>query len=278
MNALAQDIAALKWQVEAGADEAVGEQPVNAFTLAAKPAAKEPLASQTAQASTPASTSASASASATVPLSLESIEAAQASARALAQAATTLDDLKTAMAGFEGCALKHTASNLVFSDGNPEADVMFVGEAPGADEDRQGKPFVGVSGQLLDRMLGAIGMDRESVYISNILPWRPPGNRKPSPAEVMSCLPFIARHIELIKPEVLILVGGTSASSLLDTKEGITRLRGRWVSYKVGTGENIQEIPTMPIFHPAYLLRQPALKREAWKDIRAIRDRLAEEN
>jgi uracil-DNA glycosylase len=181
------------------------------------------------------------------------------------------------MAGFEGCALKHTASNLVFSDGNPEADVMFVGEAPGADEDRQGKPFVGVSGQLLDRMLGAIGMDRESVYISNILPWRPPGNRKPSPAEIMSCLPFIARHIELIKPKVLILVGGTSASSLLDTKEGITRLRGRWVSYKVGTGENIQEIPTMPIFHPAYLLRQPALKREAWKDIRAIRDRLVED-
>ena len=270
MNALAQDIAALKWQVEAGADEAVGEQPVNAFTLAAKPVAKEPVASQAPHTRQQGATSASAST--TVPLSLESIEAAQASARALAEAAMTLDDLKTAMAGFEGCALKHTASNLVFSDGNPEADVMFVGEAPGADEDRQGKPFVGVSGQLLDRMLAAIGMDRESIYISNILPWRPPGNRKPSPAEVMSCLPFVARHIELINPKVLILVGGTSASSLLDTKEGITRLRGRWVSYKAGD----QDIPTMPIFHPAYLLRQPALKREAWKDIRAIRDRLAE--
>jgi uracil-DNA glycosylase len=267
MISIAEDIAALKWQVEAGADEAIGEVPVNAFELVAKQAAPAPVTPPTQ--STPQT---SGSASATVPLSLESMEAAQASARALADAATNLDELRAAMAEFDGCALKHTASNLVFSDGNPEADIMFVGEAPGADEDRQGKPFVGVSGQLLDRMLTAIGLDRESIYISNILPWRPPGNRKPSPAEVMSCLPFIARHIELIKPKVLILVGGTSASNLLDTKEGITRLRGRWVTYKAGD----QEIPTMPIFHPAYLLRQPALKREAWKDIRAIRDRLAE--
>jgi uracil-DNA glycosylase len=270
MISIAEDIAALKWQVEAGADEAIGDAPVNAFELVAKQAVPASVTAPTQ--STPR---ASGSTSATVPLSLESTKAAQARAQTLASAATNLDELRAAMAEFDGCALKHTASNLVFSDGNPEADIMFVGEAPGADEDRQGKPFVGVSGQLLDRMLTAIGLDRDSIYISNILPWRPPGNRKPSPAEVMSCLPFIARHIELIKPKVLILVGGTSASNLLDTKEGITRLRGRWVSYKVGAGDEIREIPTMPIFHPAYLLRQPALKREAWKDIRAIRDRLA---
>jgi uracil-DNA glycosylase len=267
MNAIAEDIAALKWLVEAGADEATGEAPVNAFEVVAK-TAPAPVVSQMQ----PGAQSARA-AKGSVPLTLESPEAAQATARGLAGAAVTLDDLKAAMAGFEGCALKHTASNLVFSDGNPEADIMLVGEAPGADEDRQGKPFVGVSGQLLDRMLAAIGLDRSSVYISNILPWRPPGNRKPSPAEVMSCLPFIARHIELVKPKVLVLVGGTSASNLLDTSQGITRIRGRWVTYEAG-GETI---PTMPIFHPAYLLRQPALKREAWKDLRAIRDKLAEE-
>jgi uracil-DNA glycosylase len=271
MNALAQDIADLKWLVEAGADEAVGDGPVDTYALVAKPAVPEAVSTQTLV-SSPNSGAPSGGTSATVPLGLESTEAAQASARALAGAATTLEELKAAMAEFNGCALKHTASNLVFGDGNPEANIMFVGEAPGADEDRQGKPFVGVSGQLLDRMLAAIGLDRNSIYISNILPWRPPGNRKPSPAEVLSCLPFIARHIELIKPKVLILVGGTSASNLLDTKEGITRLRGRWVNYKVGD----LDIPTMPIFHPAYLLRQPALKREAWKDIRSIRDRLGE--
>ena len=267
MNAIAEDIAALKWLVEAGADEATGEAPVNAFEVVAK-TAPAPVISELQSGALPTR-----AAKGSVPLTLESPEAAQATARGLAEAAATLDDLKAAMAGFEGCALKHTASNLVFSDGNPEADIMLVGEAPGADEDRQGKPFVGVSGQLLDRMLAAIGLDRSSVYISNILPWRPPGNRKPSPAEVMSCLPFIARHIELVKPKVLILVGGTSASNLLDTSQGITRLRGRWVSYKVGE----TEIPTMPVFHPAYLLRQPALKREAWKDLRAIRDKLTEE-
>jgi uracil-DNA glycosylase len=273
MIAIADDIAALKWQLEAGADEAIGEVPVNAFEIGAKsfPPAATPPSQQTSPATRDAS-------SGTVSIAMESPEVAQASARAAADAATNLEDLKAALAAFEGCALKHTASNLVFSDGNPEADIMFVGEAPGADEDRQGKPFVGVSGQLLDRMLAAIGLDRDSVYISNILPWRPPGNRKPSPAEVMSCLPFIARHIELVKPKVLILVGGTSASNLLDTSQGITRLRGRWVSYQSGHGDNKRDIPTMPIFHPAYLLRQPALKREAWKDLRAIRDHLAEDS
>ena len=271
MNAFTQDIAALKWQVEAGADEAIGEVPVDAFALA-REASKPARPAPTAEAATTNVSASGNSTSSTVPLSLESTEAAQESARALAAAATTLDELKTAMTEFDGCALKHTASNLVFSDGNPEADIMFVGEAPGADEDRQGKPFVGVSGQLLDRMLAAIGLDREKVYITSVLPWRPPGNRKPTPAETLSCLPFIARHIALVKPKILILVGATSASTLLDDKQGITRLRGRWVNYK----SDGNDIPAMPLFHPAYLLRQPALKREAWKDIRAIRDRLAD--
>ena len=178
------------------------------------------------------------------------------------------------MQQFEGCSLKHTAMNLVFGDGNPEASVMFIGEAPGADEDRQGRPFVGVSGQLLDKMIAAIGLDRTSAYITNILPWRPPGNRKPTTNEVTICLPFIRRHIELVAPRVLVLVGGTAASALLGRTEGITRLRGKWLIYHAGEEGGGQEVPCMPLYHPAYLLRQPALKREAWCDILAIQERL----
>jgi DNA polymerase len=211
-----------------------------------------------------------------VPLDLESPAAAQQSAQALAAAAGSLAELAQAMQRFEGCALKHTASNLVFGDGNAQAQVMFVGEAPGADEDRQGKPFVGVSGQLLDRMIACIGLDRGNSYITNIISWRPPGNRKPTSAEVTTCLPFVRRHIELVAPCLLVLVGGTAASALTGQSQGITRLRGRWLDYQApgseGTGNPI--IPALPIFHPAYLLRQPALKREAWRDLLAIRERL----
>lgn len=160
--------------------------------------------------------------------------------------------------------------NLVFGDGNPDAGLMLVGEAPGADEDREGVPFVGVSGQLLDKMLAAIGRDRSSAYITNILPWRPPGNRKPDQAEVAMCLPFIRRHIEIVAPAVLVLVGGVAASTLLERREGITRLRGRWLTYSSGGGE----IPALAIFHPAYLLRQPALKQLAWQDLLTLKDRL----
>ncbi|MEX1147907.1 MAG: uracil-DNA glycosylase, partial [Sphingomonadales bacterium] len=147
-----------------------------------------------------------------------------------------------------------------------------IGEAPGADEDRQGLPFVGVSGQLLDRMLGAIGLDRSKAYIANILPWRPPGNRKPTPQETSICLPFIRRHIALVKPRVLVFLGGTAAATLLDTNQGITRLRGRWSEY-----EDLNEgftAPVMPTYHPAYLLRQPALKADAWRDFLEIRAKL----
>ena len=151
---------------------------------------------------------------------------------------------------------------------------MFVGEAPGAEEDRRGLPFVGKAGQLLDRMLAAIGLDRTSVYITNVLPWRPPGNRNPTPEEIAVCLPFVERQIELVAPRLLVLVGGISAKSLLSRTEGITRLRGKWYDHTAAAGS--ATVPTTAIFHPAYLLRQPALKREAWRDLQAIRRKLDE--
>ncbi|HVI91142.1 MAG TPA: uracil-DNA glycosylase [Dongiaceae bacterium] len=194
-------------------------------------------------------------------------------AREAAKAAVDLAALREALAAFDGCALKKTATNLVFADGNPAADVMLVGEAPGADEDRQGKPFVGVSGQLLDRMMAAIGLDRSTFYITNVCFWRPPGNRKPTEAELAAQLPFVTRHIELVQPKVLVLVGGSSAQGLLGLNDGITRLRGRWLDY---TSPNLSApIPALPIFHPAYLLRQPGLKREAWRDLMKLQAKIS---
>ncbi len=184
-------------------------------------------------------------------------------AHAIAQACTTLEALREAMGAFDACPLKHTAKNLVFADGNPNASVMLVGEAPGRDEDIGGLPFVGRSGQLLDRMLGAIGLDRTGVYITNVLPWRPPGNRQPTPVEQAMCAPFVERHIELVAPKLLLLVGGVSAKQMLGTSTGIMKLRGKWGNVQVGS----LEIPALPIFHPAYLLRQPAQKRLAWRDL-----------
>ena len=167
---------------------------------------------------------------------------------------------------------KQGRKQIVFGVGNPNADLMFVGEAPGADEDRQGKPFVGVSGQLLDRMLAWIGLDRTTAYITNILFWRPPGNRPPTTAEIAACLPFVERHIELVAPEILVLVGGASAKALLNTQEGIIKLRGRWFEFqRPGLP---RPIPAIATFHPAYLLRTPGQKREAWKDLLAIKRRM----
>jgi DNA polymerase len=197
-----------------------------------------------------------------------------AAAREIADAAADLATLRTSLAAFEGCPLKHTAKNLVFGDGNPTADVMVIGEAPGADEDREGLPFVGVSGRLLDRMLASIGLDRESAYIANILPWRPPGNREPTPAEVAVCLPFIERHIELVAPRFLVLVGGTAAKTLLGRREGIMRLRGRWLAYRTERSE--APIPTLATFHPAFLLRSPAQKANAWRDLLMLKLKLDE--
>jgi DNA polymerase len=196
------------------------------------------------------------------------------SAREAAQAAQTLDELREAIAAFNGCNLKASAKNTVFSDGNPQARIMLVGEAPGRDEDIQGLPFVGRSGQLLDRMLHAIGLDRKGVYISNVLPWRPPGNRTPTPAETEICRPFIERHIELVKPEVLVMLGGASAKTLMNTTDGILRLRGRWLKYSAESTPSLGEVDAIATLHPAYLLRQPAQKKLAWHDLLKIKARL----
>ncbi|MBA5778434.1 uracil-DNA glycosylase [Stappia sp. F7233] len=187
-------------------------------------------------------------------------------ARAAARSAASLDALHKALASFDGCNLSRTAKNLVFADGNPESRVMFVGEAPGRDEDLQGLPFVGRSGQLLDRMLAAIGLDRSSVYIANVVPWRPPGNRTPSPQETEICKPFIARQIELVDPDILVFLGGASAKALTGVTDGILRLRGRWMPYRTAT----REIRAIATLHPAYLLRSPIQKRLAWRDFLAI--------
>ncbi|HRK25052.1 MAG TPA: uracil-DNA glycosylase, partial [Beijerinckiaceae bacterium] len=197
---------------------------------------------------------------------------AERGARDRAYSAASLADLRALMEAFDGCALKHSARQLVFADGNPQARIMLVGEAPGRDEDEQGLPFVGRSGRLLDRMLAAIGLDRTSVYITNIIPWRPPGNRTPTPQEIAICLPFIARHIALVDPVVVVCLGALSAQTLLGQRDGILRLRGRWFDYDTGH----RTIPALATLHPAYLLRQPAQKRFAWRDLRALAARFAE--
>jgi uracil-DNA glycosylase family 4 len=198
-------------------------------------------------------------------------EAAVMAARDAARNAASLDELRAILDRFDGCGLKATATQLVFADGNPQARVMFVGEAPGRDEDIEGLPFVGRSGKLLDRMMAAIGLDRGSVYIANIIPWRPPGNRDPSPQESTVCLPFIRRQIELANPDVLVCLGKPSAVALLDIKEGILKVRGRWFAFHTGT----REIRATVTLHPAYLLRQPLQKRLAWRDFLAIKKALA---
>ncbi len=193
-----------------------------------------------------------------------------AAARDMAASAATLDDLRACLEAFEGCNLKLTAKKLVFSDGNPSARLMFVGEAPGRDEDLQGTPFVGRSGQLLDRMLEAIGLDRSAAYIANVVPWRPPGNRTPTPQETEICKPFIRRQVELVNPDVLVFLGAASAKTLLGVQDGIRKMRGRWMTYP-GRGKEIAAIAT---YHPAYLLRSPLEKRLSWRDFLAIRQTL----
>ena len=189
----------------------------------------------------------------------------------LAKTATTLDELAAALESFEGCGLKKTAKSTVFSDGVSSARIMLVGEAPGQDEDRTGKPFVGRSGQLLDAMMATIGLSRaDNLYIANVIPWRPPGNRAPSVDELETCKPFILRQIELVAPEIIVLVGGTSAKTLLNTETGITRLRGKWQTLEVGG----RDIPALPFFHPAYVLRRPETKIDVWADLCALKQKL----
>jgi DNA polymerase len=195
-------------------------------------------------------------------------------AREEAKNAQTLDELRAILDGFTGCTLRATATRLVFADGNPQARVMFVGEAPGRDEDIEGLPFVGRSGKLLDRMIAAIGLDRSRAYIANVIPWRPPGNRTPTPQETQICLPFIQRQIELVNPDVLVTLGNPSTQTLLSTREGIMKTRGRWLEYDTGS----RVIRALATFHPAYLLRSPSYKRLAWQDLRAIAKALAQES
>ena len=261
-NTPARDL--LDFYAETGVDALLEESPVDRFAAIEQ-------AAPIARAPRPAAPSANLdsvvrAAPATPPAPDEAVM----QARSAAKNAKTLDELRTILANFEGCALKPTASQLVFADGNPEARLMLVGEAPGRDEDIEGLPFVGRSGKLLDRMLTAIGLDRSSVYIANIVPWRPPGNRTPTPQESQICLPFILRQIELADPDILVCLGGPSAQTLLGIKEGITKTRGRWFSFETGK----REIRAMPTFHPAFLLRSPLQKRFAWRDFLAIKKAL----
>jgi len=261
-NTPARDL--LDFYAETGVDALLEESPVDRFAAIEQ-------AAPIARAPRPAAPSANLdsvvrAAPATPPAPDEAVM----QARSAAKNAKTLDELRTILANFEGCALKPTASQLVFADGNPEARLMLVGEAPGRDEDIEGLPFVGRSGKLLDRMLTAIGLDRTSVYIANIVPWRPPGNRTPTPQESQICLPFILRQIELADPDILVCLGGPSAQTLLGIKEGITKTRGRWFSFETGK----REIRAMPTFHPAFLLRSPLQKRFAWRDFLAIKKAL----
>jgi len=256
----------LDFYLEAGADALVGEEPVDRFA-----AADEPAPVRAARPVTPPP-DLETKGRAAAPIAPQAPDEAAMAARAAAKNAQSLDELRAIMEKFDGCALKATATRLVFADGNPEARIMFVGEAPGRDEDIEGLPFVGRSGKLLDRMLAAIGLDRASVYIANVIPWRPPGNRDPSLHETEICLPFIQRQIELVDPDVLVCMGNPSAKTLLGLKEGITKTRGRWYSYNTGK----REIRAMPTFHPAFLLRSPLQKRFAWRDLLAIKKELGQ--
>lgn len=254
----------LDFYAETGVDALLGESPVDRFasTEPAEPAARS------VQPVTPAADLNSVARAA--PAAPPAPDEAVMQARSVAKNAKTLDELRAILDRFEGCALKSTASQLVFADGNPEARLMLVGEAPGREEDIEGLPFVGRSGKLLDRMLAAIGLDRTSVYIANIVPWRPPGNRTPTPQESQICLPFILRQIELADPDILVCLGGPSAQTLLGIREGITKTRGRWFAFETGK----REIRAMPTFHPAFLLRSPLQKRFAWRDFLAIKEAL----
>jgi DNA polymerase len=268
----------LRFYAESGVDVALEETPVDRFAQSKEIAAEATRKRQAEsadrayrniddqRASAAAQASAARAASPTPNLTVPS-DAAIMAAREAAATCETLDALRETLAGFEGCNLRHTATNLVFADGNPQARVMFVGEAPGFEEDMQGLPFVGRSGQLLDRMIAAIGLDRSSAYIANVIPWRPPGNRTPTPQETEICRPFIERQITLVDPDVLVLLGGASAKQILKTSEGILRLRGKWQSYDTGR----REIKALATLHPAYLLRQPLQKRLAWRDLLAVK-------
>src|SRR6202048_3133385 len=259
----------LAFYLEAGVDCALAEEPVNRLAEPDQVPAAAPRESAPPRMlrETPAAMPAAPRGEVAL-----APEAAIISAREAARTAPSLEALRALLENFDGCALKNTATRLVFADGNPQARIMFVGEAPGRDEDIEGLPFVGRSGKLLDRMIAAIGLDRSKAYIANVIPWRPPGNRTPTPQETQICLPFIQRQIELVNPTVLVTLGNPSTQTLLSTREGIMRTRGKWFDYDTGT----RVIRALATFHPAYLLRSPSYKRMAWQDLRAIAKALAQ--
>ena len=260
-------LAMLRWQRDAGVDEAVGQAPWNRFEAparapqAAAPRGASPRAARPRATETPGKASPAPSPASNIDF----------------RAIDSLDALREAIGQIDGGAPQRFATNTVFGDGAAGAKVMFVGEAPGAEEDRQGVPFVGPSGKLLDRMLAAIGLARGDVYIANTLYWRPPGNRTPTPEERLACQPALMRQIELVGPKLIAPLGGPAAQTLLSQTTGITRLRGRWFDFNTrpDAGDGLA-LPAMPTFHPAFLLRQPAQKKQVWQDLRAIRAKLAE--
>jgi uracil-DNA glycosylase len=287
--------ALLAFYVEAGVDDVLDEAPVDRFTAeAGEPRSSQAPADAPSSSPQPPQTRAPSGHAGSISANVRSRpapalpasagdggkgggapaapDAAIMGARHAAAGAASLDALRAILAQFEGCALRFTAKQLVFADGNPRARVMFVGEAPGREEDIAGLPFVGRAGQLLDRMTAAIGIDRATSYIANVVPWRPPGNRTPTPQETQICLPFIKRQIELADPDILVCLGGPSAAALLGMTEGIRRFRGRWRVYHTGT----REIRAIATFHPAYLLRTPLEKRFAWRDFQAIQAAVTE--
>jgi DNA polymerase len=242
----------LAWYADAGVDVALAEEGQDRFAESVRQAARPPAPPRTP------------------PALARSAEETIGDARAVAAQATTLDELRAALERFDGLSLKKTAARLAFSSGSPEGRLMLIGEAPGREEDRLGEPFVGAAGRLLDRMLKAIGLDRAGVYIANVIPWRPPGNRTPTPQETQICLPFIRRQIELANPDILVFLGGTAAQTMTGAREGIRRLRGRWFDYDTGG----RTIPALATLHPAYLLRSPSEKRYAWRDFLALQEAL----
>lgn len=258
----------LEWYITAGVDETCGSQPWDKVpekvVSVAKPVSvRQPL--------TPAVPDDNVR-PATTELAQDTLTACQ-NARELSMKTETLDELRALVEGFEGCALRMTANKTVFGYGSPTADLLLVGEAPGADEDRSGIPFVGRSGHLLDKMLRAIEIGRDECFVTNVLPWRPPGNRTPTSGEIAVCLPFLRRQIELVKPKVIMVLGGSAANALLDNGEPISRLRGKWLDYRLSDGT---VIPVLASFHPAYLLRNSGQKAKAWSDLVRVKQKLCE--
>jgi len=266
--------ALLRWHLDVGVDETVGDRPVDRYAREPEPPATEPVpAPAVAPIKAPKPTAAPARPPAASRPAQPTFDGAVRDAVTAAHDAKSLDDLRRALETFHGCPLSRTATNLVFGDGSPDAVAVLIGEAPGAEEDRRGLPFVGPSGRLLDRMLASIGLDRESVFISNTVFWRPPGNRNPTSGEIAASMPFVERIIELIAPRALVALGGPAATSLLGRTESVGKLRGRWFPYS--SPGLVRPVEATATFHPAYLLRSPAQKRLAWRDMLAIHHKLA---